>query len=299
MIMRKAWIVSVVLLLLGACAKQTNQPVNPHMTDQRDIGSFSELNIHGKVHVELKNASRGGKVVLHGDSRDLAQVKTQRVDDMLFLTVAKGFPKHGSIRATVYSGHFDAIRFNGKGSINGKGIQGSDMDMIFNSKGMVKLDGDFGVRRLVASNEANIQIKGLKSQQLEIIMNGKPKVKLHGMVRLKNLKYAGDGDLSMYWVDSDDLDIEGFGNAKVHLAGYVRYLNMNLHGKSEMDGQYLRVRKAYIKTFDFSIARLQPIRQLNTMAQDNSNIFYYSSPAFKADYMAENGAVLNFRPFWF
>ena len=88
----------------------------------------------------------------------------------------------------------------------------------------------------------------------------------------------------------------GYGKAKVDLAGVVRFLHVVLHDNSELDGRYLRVQKAYVKAFDTSLIRLQPIKQLNAYAAQNGHIYYYSEPHFKAAYMSEHGAVLDYQP---
>lgn len=292
-------ITTLMMLLLASCARPPKVAIDHHKRDVRAIGAFSEVTAHGQVDMVFNRGSRDGQVELFGDSRDLAQVKTERIDDILYLTVPKQLPRYGRIKAVISTKYVNAIRFNGKGNVDGSRISGRDMDLIFNSKGRVRLNGHLDIKRLVATNTADIKINGIESNQMSVIMSGAPSVKLKGFAKLEKLSYGGQGDLSLHWVKSDKLDVEGHGEAKVHLAGTVKFLNTKLYNEAELDGQYLRVAKAYVKTFNHALARLQPIRQLNAIAADESNIFYYNSPKFKADYMMANGAVLNMRPFWF
>jgi hypothetical protein len=288
--------------LLASCAThKIKKPTKPakRITENRHLADFSNVSIHGEINTVLKRIRRGSGLTIKGDTRDLEHVKTVVKNDRLYIVVEKTYPKHGALFATVSNVQLNSLQFQGVGSISGKNLRTSNMDIVLKSEGSLKLSGKIGLRKFVSIGKNKVNIKGITSRYLEVAMNGKPDIRLEGFANLREVQFAGEGDLSLLWVNSPDLLVTGNGKAKVHLAGVVRELTLNLYGHAEMDGQYLRVKKAYVKTYGESLARLQPIKVLNALASDKSNIYYYNSPEFKAGYMAENGAVLNYQPFWF
>lgn len=286
-------------------------------TDTRSLRYFSNVNIKGKIDTVLKPVKRGASIRITADSRDLSLIKTKVVNDTLYVWIEKRYhqkrgtfkkrpyPLHGPVDISISVVQLNGLSFKGRGDIVGRGIYSSNMDIDVDAVGKLTLTGKIGLRKLHVKNENIVNIKGVTSEYLDIEMdNGEdvkrgPDIRMEGFVDLKEVRFAGNGNLSLFWIDSPTLLVNGYGTASIHLAGYVNLLNMNLYNYAEMDGQYLRVRKAYIKTAGHSLARLQPIKQLNVLATGWSNVYYYNVPDFKAQFMTGNGSVLNFQPFWF
>lgn len=283
----------------------------------RSLPYFSNVDIQGDLNTVLKPVKRGAGIQITADSRDLKLIKTKVKNDTLHVWIDKlydhrrgQFKKryyrlHAPVNITISVIQLNGLVFEGRGDIVGHGIHSSNMDIDMDAVGNLTLSGKIGVRKLSISDEAIVKIKGVTSHYLDIDMaNGEgvkrgPDIRLEGFVDLREVKFSGNGNLSLFWINSPKLLINGYGTASIHMAGYVNLLNMNLYQYAEMDGQYLRVKKAYIKTSGHALARLQPIKQLNVLATGWSNVYYYSVPHFKAAYMTGNGAVLNFKPFWF
>ncbi len=264
----------------------------------RFLGDFSEVKANGRIDIEFKRTRSRNKIQLFGDARDLSKIEATRIGDVLYIDVPESVPEFQPLKAVIYLSYLNAIHFHGVGDITGHDLSGMDVDMVLDTSGHVDLSGDFELWRLIAANSGTINITGISSNALKIEMHENPKVKLQGVANLKKLRFDGEGDLSLYWVDSTLLEVDGFGDAKVHLAGKVYLLDAILSDRSEMDGTYLRVDKGFIKTYERSVAKLQPLGELNTLASNDSNIYYYHLPEFKSPMMAGNGAVLNFVPFW-
>lgn len=302
MMHKYAGITVILSCFLTACIKpQDAPPPPPVLKKQKQIRitqHFSDLAIEGAINVVLLPKARGGKVEVQGDSRDLAYVFTKLDKHQLTLEVAPNYPKHGPLTAYVANSQLKHLAFHGKGNIVGKHRHGSLKSIVVETDGKVSLSGKSSLEKVVVSGTTKAVIEKLASKRLEVLMNGNADVQMRGFANLEFLKYGGEGQLSLYWVDSQDLTVEGYGAAKVSLAGFTHYLHAETHQRAQLDGRYLRVTKAYVKAHDHSLIRVQPIEGLNAFATDNGNIYYYSSPRYRVDHMAQNGAVLNYSRYW-
>jgi hypothetical protein len=255
---------------------------------------FSEIIVNGDVDLVIKPNTRNFTVKLKGDRRELSLIKTTIKNNVLIISRPDYLTKYSTVTVTVASNKLRSLRYNGNGNISAKKLQTSQIDLDLHVNGNVNLAGKINVRQLFVSGKNKVYLKGLSSKSLQVRMHDEVDVKIQGMVNLRHLEFAGSGTLGIHWVNSSDLDLVGSGNAKVHLAGKAHYLHAVVKDNAELDARYLRVNKAYIKASDHSIARLVPIKELNAFASDHGHIYYYQSPQFKAGYMAQNGAILNF-----
>ena len=130
---------------------------------------------------------------------------------------------------------------------------------------------------------------------MEIDTGNKAWVQLRGEAKLSSLKFTGDGFLSMYWVDSPYLKVSGKGKGKVEIAGKVGTLEANLYDHAYFNGQYLRSKKAYVKTYNHARADINVLETQNTLASGESDIFFFDTPKYVTNNMSKAGAVLDFR----
>ena len=104
-----------------------------------------------------------------------------------------------------------------------------------------------------------------------------------------------DGRLSLYWVKSRELTIRARGKSFIQLAGVVDKLDVELWGQAHFGGRYLRAMRSFVKTHNQSVAEISAVKRQHTLASDTSDIHFYNIPTMKADFMANNGAVLDMR----
>lgn len=300
----KLWRVGfwLAMLVLTSCIKigsppttKTKKVEKAHQQKQlRSTKTFSRANFEGDLNVILKPLNRGSKIELQGDSRDIPYVATEIKNGELVVSVPNHYPQHGPVTAIVSTSRLNYLAYQGDGDITAKRFNAPEIDLKLYINGNVDFSGKLGLRDLSVTGRNQIKLMGVNSKHLNVSMNGDVDIKIQGLANLERIKYKGDGRLALYWVESPDLEVLGYGRAKVHLAGRAHYLHAVTHDKSELDARYLRIDKAYVKARDNSLIRLVPIRELNALASEHGHIFYYQSPKFKADYMAQNGAILNF-----
>lgn len=295
---KNALVWSIMMLMLTACGHRNDEPLPKRVEKTRKLPYFNRIMVRGATDVVIKQLRRGSNVKVIGDSRSVSRMKTTVANNTLYVQVDERAPVYGPLLVQISTNRLLDLDYVGRGNVFAKNFKTSLVDMHLGAKGNVNLEGKWGLRRLHVEGKGKVRIKGVSSKKLAVVLRGSPEVKLAGVANLSDLRYNGRGQLALFWLDSPDLRVRGYGDATVHLAGTVRFLHVNLHDASEMDGRYLRVNKAYVQTYDRSVARLQPILELNAHASGGSNIYYYNEPHFKAKYMSQNGAILAMYRYW-
>ncbi|MDI1351287.1 MAG: DUF2807 domain-containing protein, partial [bacterium] len=235
------------------------------------------------------------EVVLTGDPRDLAQVKTQVAQNTLYIACSKGYPQFGAINAEVKGRFLNDVYYKGEGAVNGDHLHTRFLNLYLENQGRTKLAGSIGLQHLVVVGNGLTQINGINSPNLQVSLKGSPKVQLTGMANLSKLTINGNGWLSLYWIKSDHLTINGKKGAKIQLAGIANQLDLELWDTAQFKGRYLRAKRSFVKTHDQAVAEISAVHHQSSLATDASDIYYYNIPDTRADFMALNGSVLDMR----
>lgn len=180
----------------------------------------------------------------------------------------------------------------GQGNVTGVDIRGQHMSITTNNRGQVLLVGKMDIAQLHNQGSGPVRISGIRSHQLDITQKGSGIMTLNGVANLHSLTDTGSGIVSLYWLQSPDLTIQAKGKSSIRLAGAVDVMHATLNKTSHLDGKFLRVKKAFVRTNDDSRADLWVRDSMNTQASGTSNIYYYHEPKFAAKFVGDNGSVL-------
>lgn len=301
MLMRYCSLIVLVFLFSGCAHHGSKIPVSQvqsagvKISQYRNVTAFNQVDVTGLVNVNLHTGYKQPQVILKGDSRDLAQVKTVVTQNTLYLVIGKGFPQYGPVSADIRGRFLNRFNYIGAGTITGTQLHTSLLDLSIVNDGRTTLGGTIGLRQLNLGGNGFTQINGISNQNLKINLKGNPKVQLTGFTNLTNLDLDGGGWLSMYWVKSDTLTIRSRQAARIQLAGIVNRLEVELWGNSNFKGRYLRAQRTFIKTHGKSVAEISSVNHQSSLATDASDIYYYNLPNTRADFMAFNGSVLDMR----
>jgi hypothetical protein len=293
------------LLLLASCvhhgSKKQTVPAAAPVTysgpvQYRKVSAFNQIDAQGQMNITLHTGYKKPQVVLRGDPRDLAQVKTIVSGNTLYLTLSKGYPKYGPVSADIQGQYLNRFSFKGSGVISGGQLRTSVLDLYIANDGTTKLGGFIGLRRLVIAGDGLVDISGINSRDLQMqFLKGKPKVQLSGMINVSNIAINGDAWLSMYWIKSDNLIIRAKKGSRIQLAGSVNRLDVELAGYAHFKGRFLRAQRSFVKTHGHSVAEISSVNHQSTLATDASDIYFYNLPNTRADFMAYDGSVLDMR----
>ncbi len=261
----------------------------------RPVTAFNQVDVVGRVNVNLHTGYKQPQVILTGDSRDLAQVKTIVTQNTLYIVLGEGYPQFGAVSADIRGRFLNRVHYVGAGVINGNQIHTSLLDLFLANEGTTRLNGSIGLRKLDVIGNGLVQINGINSQNLQVHFKGNPKVQLNGYANFTNLDLEDGGWLSLYWIKSDNLTIRARSASRIQLAGIVNRLDVELWGTSTFKGRYLRAQRTFVKTHDKSVAEISSVNHQSSLATDASDIYYYNLPNTRADFMAFNGSVLDMR----
>lgn len=298
--MLKRYGLLVLSVFLVACMPHEHKilPIEntaPSMTQYRQLPAFTQIDVQGHINVHLHTDYKKPSILLKGDPRDLAQVKTVVNGTTLYLIIGKGYPRYSVVSADIRGPLLNRFSYEGSGLITGSQLHTRFLELYLANQGTTQLGGAIGLQKLEVVGKGLTQISGITSHDLRVRLKGKPKVQLTGFVSLSNLDIDGEGWISLYWIKSYHLTVVAKKSAKIQLAGIVNRLEVELWGESRFKGRYLRAQRSFVKTYNHSVAEISAVNHQSTLATDASDIYYYNIPNTRADFMAFNGSVLNMR----
>lgn len=293
MLMR-AFTLIFMMLLISGCAKHS-VPIAVKARQIHHIPAFNQVVVEGNINVSLHTGYSRPQVILHGEIRDLAQVKVSVRDNTLIIHLGKGYPQCGPVLAEIRGHYLNSFSYRGVGTVTGNHLRSGLLDLSIDNPGRTTLGGTIFLRKLKVSGGGYTQISGIKSPYLQLSITGKSRVQLAGVMNITSLNLAGGSWLGMYWVKSKMLTIRAKDKTFIQLAGVVDKLDVELWSVARFNGRYLRAKRAFVKTHDKAIAEVSAINRQHTLATDASDIYFYNIPNMKTDFMAYDGSVLDMR----
>jgi hypothetical protein len=301
--LKRCYLLILIAFFLSGCAylhrqKMPSQEIqhSGHSIQQyRSVGAFTQVNAEGRINLNLHTGYKKQQVLLIGDPRDLAQVTTAVSGTTLYLQVGNGYPRYGEVTADVRGTFLNTLRYKGFGVVKGTRLHTRYLELYLANQGTTQLGGTIGLQKLVVVGTGLTQISGITSHDVQIRLKGNPNVQLTGFASLSRLNIDGGGLLSLYWIKSYNLTIRATKAAKIQLAGIVNRLDVELWDMARFKGRYLRAQRSFVKTHDKSVAEISSVNHQSSLAMDASDIYYYNIPTTRADFMADNGSVLNMR----
>ncbi|MCC5791395.1 MAG: DUF2807 domain-containing protein [Legionellaceae bacterium] len=277
-------------------AKTPPQTASRHVTTIKyNVASYSRLTIEGRIDASVHSGYTQPMVILRGDPRDLRQVVTEVLDDNLLVHIGKGYPRHGPVKAEIRTRYLNYLRYEGEGTLSGSKLRSNHLELVLDNSGTTRLGGYLMLHKLTARGSGLYQISGVHSQDLRVSITENARVELTGVARLRKLQVSGNGHFNMYWSSGPSLCVRATDHAVIQLAGLIDKLDVELHQQATFEGRYLRADRAFIKTFDESIARISALKRQHSLASDQSDIYFYHLPEMRTDFMAFDGSVLDMR----
>jgi len=298
--LKRLTLLIIILVSFVACSRlhhssTTPTPLPAHMDLNHIPTTFTRIHINGKIDVTLHTSSTHPGVIFHGHPADLYYVQWHMVNRELYIHLDKAYPKQGPIHVDITAPHLAGFSYQGTGTIIGNNLRSQSMDLLIKNNGPTTLNGQLGLRRATFTGAGHINITGIQSDATQLTLSGQVRAQLRGIARITSVRMKGHSWLSLYWVKSHVLKIRLNENVCANLAGVVGFLDAEVKDNARFNGRYLRARRSFVKTQDHAEADIAVIDAQHTLATGNSNIYYYDLPDMKADFMANNGSVLDMR----
>ncbi len=301
--MRRQFLVLILLCLtLCGCARFHIHAKTTKMTGstpQNQVtysAPFNRVKIIGRFQVNLHTRKSADSITFHGPQYDLNHVKWYIANHELVVTMEQGYQlKEGLIYLDVNTHHLTSFTYQGSGAVTAQSLSARSLDLSIKNNGPTRLEGDFVLHQALLGGNGVTHIKGAHGQNIELTLTGRTKVQIVGTIQLSRLKMKNNAWLSAHWLKSSILIMRLRDQAYTQLAGSVDFLDVALRDQARFNGRYLRAQRAFVKTQNQSEADIDVVEAQHSLATGTSNIYFYDLPLMRADFMAENGSVLDMR----
>jgi hypothetical protein len=290
----RAWIVGIAyLFLIHSSHAQPIKTPPQHLA----IPSFSAVKIRGIMNVNLHTGYSTPALTLMGDPKDLANVKIEVVEDVLFISLKEPASPNNVLSVDIRTRYLNGLEYHGTGTITGDHLRANLERLVIDNHGPTTLKGTVLLSYVNIRGDGLTQISGVKSRHLHVKLAEHAKLRLTGLAALKHLEMEGNSWFSLAWIKTPTLILCASDKAYIELAGIVNKFDAKLQGSAKLNARYLRARRAFVKTHDNSVAEIAAIAHQHTLATDASDIRFYNLPDMKTDFMNFDGAVLDMRAF--
>ena len=294
---RLSLLVCFIMALTGCKIPCITPSPHPAQKPKGPMPSFTRVIVDGDIDVTLHTGCTRPNVTLRGNEHDKATVLMTVNYGLLRLKLpkTKSKPNHDRVHADICTHYLTHWTYRGTGTVVGSNIRSGMLDATIDNQGSTVLQGQIALRHLIIKGSGFTQINGITGHGLTISVFGKPRIQLAGIINVVALNMHGGGWLSLHWLKSQVLKIRAHDAAFIQMAGLADILDVELWDTARFNGRYLRGAHVFAKTHDRAIADISVTKRQHTLALDTSNIYFHNFPDMKADFMANNGAVLDLR----
>lgn len=185
------------------------------------------------------------------------------------------------------------LTIKGNGSVRTQALPSSLQQLILDGNRLALLRGSHvKLQRLSVDHVKQAQIDGVESTQLLASVRDSGPVAIHGNVGIRELVVTNSDTVAISWVNSQELTLRLRGTQRVYFAGIAQLLNATVLDHARLDAKYLRAQKAFVNTKQHGTAEVTVLDSLNAYAQDQSNIYYYTTPKLLGRYYQDHGSIL-------
>lgn len=185
------------------------------------------------------------------------------------------------------------LKNGGTGNVTINRIYSNGLYVYDYGSGLVTLVANrVNLRQLTTNNSGNITINNIRSNLLNLDVDNDATIKLTGEFKVANINYSGSGNMQMYWAKGNNIFINTDGSGTLAIAGVTKIINAFAYGRSHLDLRYLRTKDAFISSFDDASVDVWVYDNLYALADNNSNIYYFSQPKYMSRMMRGSGSVL-------
>lgn len=263
----------------------------------KPIPAFTAIKIRGNINVNLHTGYQKPALTLMGNPEDLSNIKIEVVDGVLYVSLKTQAVPYVPVSADIRTRYLNGIEYYGTGTITGDQLRAHLSRLIIDNRGPTTLKGQIALSYVEIRGDGFTEISQISSRHLHVKLAEHAKLKLNGFAALKHLEMQGSSWFSLAWVKTPTLLLCASDKAYIELAGIVNKLDAQLSNSAKLNARYLRIRRAFVKTRDNSVAEISAVDHQHTLATDASDIRFYNLPKMKTDFMNHDGAVLDMRDF--
>lgn len=161
--------------------------------------------------------------------------------------------------------------------------------------GDVNVIGNVGVACIEHHGRNNINIIGANSDGLKIFADGAGKVAINGHANLKEVHTRGNVRVYLTRSESDSIYAYTYNNSVLGIAGRSVNFYANTYQTSKLQGRYLCVQNAFVRSFDWSHINISACSKIFASATQQSSIYFFGAPNVLSQFVSGSGVVI---PIW-
>jgi hypothetical protein len=208
-----ALLVAVAALALTACDN------GPPVTQTRDLGGFTRLEVSGDLSLDVRLFNRPDPGVrITAGSKSIDRIKTQVVGDVLRVSTRSrgltiGPDPLGDVEISLGVPVLLALRVDGQADVTLSGLSAKSFELRVNGSGDVQARGRVDDLEMEVDGSAETDLKGLATQNASVRIDGSGDSQLR-VARSLELIVEGSGDVSYFGRPSVSSRLEGSGNVR-------------------------------------------------------------------------------------
>lgn len=258
------------------------------------LRSFNKIDIHAPVDVEIIANTTNHDIRMIGDEEAINKVSIKESASTLKVGIKDWQQIKHHLVIVIRASRLYDLKYEGNGDLTAIGLNSAILNVHTKTPGKVKLSGPrVGLHMLTLDGTGPIDITGIKADNLTIYAKGANHVTMRGEANVRAINFCGVGHTDLYWADSPYLHVIGSDDATFDIAGSADLLEVKLTDNAHFNARYLRVKRVFVKTYNNAVAEIQTTDSQNTLAKDESNIYFYKNAKFHGDFMGNSGSVLN------
>ena len=211
--MKKVSLLCLSLLIGFTASAQWGKKIRGNgdmVTEERQLGPYSEMSVSGWFDVELVDGKEGD-LTLYGESNLLEYLETEVKGGNLTIKTRSGYRlqpsswKSGGIRITVPVEDIGGLYMSGSGDIQGKTrLKAASMELVMSGSGDMQLSVD--------------------ADSMDVTLSGSGDIDLQGSCGTLEVRVSGSGDVSAFGLEARDVEamVSGSADIQVTATGSLR-----------------------------------------------------------------------------
>jgi putative autotransporter adhesin-like protein len=207
------------LAALGAAAALTGCDSGPPVSQTRDLGGFTRLEVAGdlSLNISLLNRPDPGVRITAG-SKAIDRIKTEVVGDVLRVSTKSrgltiGPDPLGDVQISLGVPALLALRVDGPADVDLSGLSAKSFELRVDGSGDVRARGRVDDLESEVDGSADINLRDLSSQDASVRSDGSGDIDLR-VARSLELILEGSGDVTYHGRPSVSSRLEGSGNVR-------------------------------------------------------------------------------------
>ena len=208
-----------ILVAFGAAAALAGCDSGPSVSQTRDLGGFTRLEVSGDISLDIGLLNRPDPGVrITAGSKSIDRIKTEVVGDVLRVTTKSrgltiGPDPLGDVSISLGVPALTALRVDGQADVNLNGLSAKTFELRVSGSGDVKARGRVDDLEMEVDGSAATNLKDLATQNASVRIDGSGDSDLR-VARSLELIVEGSGNVTYRGRPSVSSRLEGSGNVR-------------------------------------------------------------------------------------